>query len=244
VESAFIGVIHLAGLYAILTLTDLDFGMHGQEAARSVWDNIGEPHLKMTVLPGSSMLRRAIRRNLVSFPSQIPVLLKQPPADMQWRTVLLYFVRGWSQTAIAERFAVPVHRISRTLNEWSIRALAFGHIQVIDPEECCRLGIECQSDPPSERTGAGAVATVVRIAPAVSPSVWARPEGAGLLASLDAAIAHCARWRGEFWVNATARLADLRTAAAVAVERGRNAEVRVQHEVRVRDEERVSHAVA
>jgi hypothetical protein len=198
----------------------------------------------MTVLPGSSMLRRAIRRNLVSFPSQIPVLLKQPPADMQWRSVLLYFVRGWSQTAIAGRFGVPVHRISRTLSEWSIRALAFGHIQVIDPEECCRLGIECESDAPSEEIGAGAGAAVVEIAPAMSPSIWARPEGAGLLASLDAAIAHCAQWRGEFWVDATARLADLRTAAAVAVERGWNAELRLQHELRVREKERVSHAVA
>ena len=230
VKLASICALHIARLYAILTFAGLDFCMHSQEGAGSARENIAGPRVKMTVLPGSSMLRQALRRNIVSFPAQIPVLLKQPSADPQWRMVLLYFVRGWSQTAIAARFDVPVHRISRTLNEWSIRALAYGYVQVIDSEECCRLGIECESDPPAEEIRAVAGAVVVEIAPA-------QLDGAALLASLDVAIAHCGRWRGEFWAGATARLTDLRAAAALAVESGRS-------ELHPREEERVSHAVA
>ena len=230
VKLASICVLHLARLYAILTFAGLDFCMHSQEGVGSVRENIAGPRIRMTVLPGSSMLRQALRRNIVSFPAQIPVLLKQPSADPQWRMVLLYFVRGWSQTAIAARLGVPVHRISRTLNEWSIRALAYGYVQVVDSEECGRLGIECESDAPAEEIHTGAGAAVVEIAPA-------RPDGADLLASLDAAITHCGRWRGEFWAGATALLTDLRTAAAVAVESGRI-------ELHPREKERVSHAVA
>ena len=99
----------------------------------------------MTVLPGISLLRRAVRMNVVSFPAQVPVLLKQPPADMQWRMVVLYFVRGWSQRAIAARFGVPVHRISGALNEWSVRAVAFRYVQVIDHAACLRLGFESET---------------------------------------------------------------------------------------------------
>ena len=76
----------------------------------------------------------AVRANIVSFPSQIPTLLKQPSADMQWRVVLLFFVRGWSASRIGARFNVPRHRIWKTLNSWSVRALALGYVQVIDPE--------------------------------------------------------------------------------------------------------------
>ena len=44
---------------------------------RNVLD-IGEERLQTPVHPGSETLRRAIRANIVSFPSQIPTLLKQP----------------------------------------------------------------------------------------------------------------------------------------------------------------------
>jgi hypothetical protein len=95
--------------------------------------------------PGSIVLRRAIRRNVVSFPSQIPVFLKQGPEGMQWRAVLLFFVRGWSSPRIAERFQVPTHRIWQTLEDWSVRALALGYVHVLDPDAfaaCCRTGSE------------------------------------------------------------------------------------------------------
>jgi hypothetical protein len=72
---------------------------------------------------------------------------------MQCRVVLLFYVHGWSSVDIATRFNVPKHVIWGTLNEWSVRALALGYIQVIDPEAfaaCCRVddeyGINRNSD--------------------------------------------------------------------------------------------------
>jgi len=93
--------------------------------------------------PGSIVLRRAIRRNVVSFPSQIPVFLKQRDAGAQWRAVLLFFVRGWSSRRIAERFQVPTHRVWQILEDWSVRAWELGYVLVLDQEafaECCRPG--------------------------------------------------------------------------------------------------------
>ena len=84
--------------------------------------------------PGCAALRRAVRRNIVSFPSQAPALLKQPEADRQRRMVVLYFVCGWSAENVAARFHVPKHQAWKILNEWSVRALALGYVQVIDEE--------------------------------------------------------------------------------------------------------------
>ena len=70
---------------------------------------------KATFYPGSAVLRRAVRRNIVSFPSRVPVLLKIPADEMQWRAVLLYFVRGWSSAEIGARFRVPKHQIRQVL---------------------------------------------------------------------------------------------------------------------------------
>jgi hypothetical protein len=95
-----------------------------------------------------TVLRRAIRENAVSFPSRVPILLKGPPEEIQWRSVLLYFVRGWTATAIAARFHIPVHRIWHILNQWAIRATALGYIQVIDLElftACCRLDARAEA---------------------------------------------------------------------------------------------------
>jgi len=101
--------------------------------------------LLASVHPGMAVLRRAIRANAVTFPSHVPILLKQPPAEMQWRSVLLYFVCGWTSTAIAARFNVPVHRIWHLLNQWAVRAAALGYIQVIDAEafaSCCHVRMD------------------------------------------------------------------------------------------------------
>ena len=101
--------------------------------------------LLASVHPGMAVLRRAIRANAVSFPSHVPILLKQPSAEMQWRSVLLYFVCGWTSTAIAARFNVPVHRVCHLLNQWAVRAAALGYIQVIDSEAfatCCHVRVD------------------------------------------------------------------------------------------------------
>ena len=108
-------------------------------------DEKEEASVKAPIYPGSAVLRRAVRQNIVSFPSQIQAFLRRPAADMQCRVVLLFFVRGWTSIQIASRFGVPKHVIRGILNEWSVRALALGYIQVIDPEEfaiCCRMDEE------------------------------------------------------------------------------------------------------
>jgi hypothetical protein len=101
-----------------------------------------EERLRTPLHPGCAVLRRAVRENIVSFPSQIVAFLRNPPADMQCRVVVLFFVHGWSSVDIAARFNVPKHLIWGVLNDWSVRALALGYIQVIDPEAfdtCCRV---------------------------------------------------------------------------------------------------------
>lgn len=100
---------------------------------------------KTPVHPGCAVLRRAVRLNIVSFPSRIPALLKDPAGDIPWRVVVLFFVRGWRSADIAARFNVPKHRIWQILNGWSVRAWALGYLGVIDPEAfaaCCRFDVE------------------------------------------------------------------------------------------------------
>jgi hypothetical protein len=98
--------------------------------------------------PGIAFLRRAIRENTVSFPSQVPVLLKDFPSGMQWRTVLLYFVHGWSSSQIALRFRVPKHRIWKIVEQWAVRALNHGYLQVIDADaftHCCNKCLQSRT---------------------------------------------------------------------------------------------------
>jgi hypothetical protein len=242
----------------------------------------GAERLKTPIHPGSGILRRAIRMNIVSFPSQIPSFPKGSQADMQWRMVLLFFVRGWSVAKIAERFQVPRHRVWKLLNEWSVRAMAQGHVQVIDPEAfavCCRDDVEFGIGHDTEEVRLAEVKPLVRGVPqafpdaaaearAEAPAAWdgtragggpvdSTGETANLIAALDVAVAHCEEWRGEFWVHTATHLRDLRTAALAALDAGRSSERRdgffatsqngqgsLPRRLRVRDEERVSDAVA
>ena len=164
---------------------------------------------------GSAVLRRAVRRNIVSFPSQIPVFLKRPPADMQWRIVLLYFVRGWTSVKIGARFNVSKHQIRKILDAWSVRALALGYVQVIDPEAfaaCCHTDVEYGTNRNAEESDCSAAPVKrPRGGRAVSGSAGRNAvrgrlsvrltEPADLIAALDAAIAHCEEWPDEFWVR-------------------------------------------
>jgi hypothetical protein len=277
------GVSYLPDTYAILISAGLDFSMHSMDEKRNNPENHGTERLKTPVHPGSGILRRAIRGNIVTFPSQIPSFPKGSQADMQWRMVLLFFVRGWSVAKIAERFQVPSHRVWTLLNGWSVRAMAQGHVQVIDPEAfavCCRAELEGGTGHDIEEVRLAEVKPMVKssrhalpdeAAPGVgpeAPGAWDEARvGAGpvnspgasadLMAALDVAVAHCEEWRGEFWVRTAAHLRDLRTAALAALEVGRSSERRdgffatsasgkgsFSQGLRVRDEERVSHAVA
>jgi hypothetical protein len=275
-------VFHLADTYAILIFAGLDFIMHSMDEKWNSPEIHVAERMKTPIHPGSGILRRAIRGNMVSFPSQIPSCPKGSQADMQWRMVLLFFVRGWSVAQIAERFQVPNHRVWTLLNGWSVRAMAQGHVQVIDPEAfavCCRDDagggtghdieeVRLAEVRPLIKSGRHALADEAAPGGPEAPGAWdearagAGPvdspgESADLMAALDVAVAHCEEWRGEFWVRTAAHLRDLRTAALAALEVGRSSERRdgffaasasgkgsFSQGLRVRDEERVSHAVA
>ena len=219
----------------------LDFHMLLLDETRNAAAIDSEAGLKTPVYPGSAALRRALRANIVCFPTRIPVLLKQPAADTQWRMVLLFFVRGWSAARIAARFQVPKHRILRSLNEWSSRALALGYVQIIDPEafeSCCQVDVEYgtahdshEAHSPEFKPAFGGMPRLfadaspapcvpVALAPAASFAEDRPAESeeadAGVVGALDTAIARCEEWRGEFWTHLAAVLRDMRAAAAAA----------------------------
>lgn len=86
-------------------------------------------------LISNSALRVAIQRNLVSFPSQIPPLMKRPGGDSQDRMARLYFVLGWTVRSLCERYCLSKAMVQKLLSEWRVRAVAAGYIQDIHPEE-------------------------------------------------------------------------------------------------------------
>ena len=243
--------------------------MHLMQEKTISWKTNGDSRPSTLVHPGNSVLRRAIRSNIVTFPSQIPAFLKQPSADMQWRVVLLFFVRGWSSAEIARRFDIPRHRISEILNDWSIRALALGYVQVIDAEafaSCCRTDAEfwTKADVPEiRRSGVGAVLGNVPqafpdearnvvpdaglpLAETKSERKLVGPPGqiADFISGLDVSIAHCEEWRGEFWERAATLLRDLRMLGARALEFRRSSEqTDGLFTTSTREEEHASHAV-
>jgi hypothetical protein len=221
----------------------LDFSMHFMDEKRNTTDIHSEAPMKTPVHPGNSALRRAIRRNIVTFPAQIPVLLKQPPAEVQWRVVLLYFVRGWTSPKIATRCNIPIHQVSEILKEWTVRALALGYVQIIDAEAfatCCRIDIEGRSHRDTDETRLAAfsridgtdsspfpqaapvvvaqISQVSETTPAEDMAVDCSERNIDLIGALDVAIEHCEEWRDEFWMRAATLLRDMRIALAVALE--------------------------
>jgi len=88
-------------------------------------------------LVGNTTLRSAIRRNLVSFPSQIPPFMKR--GERQERIVQLYFVRGWRMKLIGQRYGLSKSAVRKLLSEWRIRAIAAGYIQDIHPDVLVEL---------------------------------------------------------------------------------------------------------
>src|ERR1700693_5312436 len=75
-------------------------------------------------------LRRAIQTNRVSFPAQIPCF-NQSRADIQWRLVQLYFVRGWNCIQLGRRYSLTRQRIEQLLALWVNRASTLGYLQEI-----------------------------------------------------------------------------------------------------------------
>lgn len=95
-------------------------------------------------LIGNTVLRVAIRCNLVSFPAQIPAFTKG--GDEQKRIVQLYFVRGWTARAICHRYGLSKSALRALLSDWKIRAVAAGYIQDIYPEALADLATGDDAD--------------------------------------------------------------------------------------------------
>jgi len=175
--------------------------------------------------------------------------------------VLLYFVRGWSLEDIARRFHMPKHRVWKSLNAWSVRALALGYVQVIDPEAFaaqCRMERELGIIRDNEDIWPADTRSVVKIVPRPLRGYASGTEAArrgttdetrpyapvesikslDLTAALEVAIARCDESQDEFWVLAAKLLRGLSAAASASSKNS------PQQGLCVRAEERVSHAVA
>jgi hypothetical protein len=72
----------------------------------------------------------------IAFPSQVPVFLHLHRPDVQWKMVVLYFVRGWPASRIAERYGLTSKRITQLLRQWVSRATAKGYLgRVPEPDQ-------------------------------------------------------------------------------------------------------------
>jgi len=86
-------------------------------------------------------MRREIRSHCISFPSQVPVFPHLPRIDIQWRIVLLYFIRGWSTQTIAIRYGMSRKRVMQLLKQWISQAIVSGYVDRIPSEtECVEPG--------------------------------------------------------------------------------------------------------
>lgn len=80
---------------------------------------------------GNRAIQGAVRHNLVSFPAGALVFPRQSRTDLQWRIAVLYFVRGWSFSAIARRYGLTHERIGQIARDWRKASIAAGYIQEI-----------------------------------------------------------------------------------------------------------------
>jgi hypothetical protein len=83
--------------------------------------------MKMTTL------RKAIRNNRVSFPSQVPMFVRNAPGNIQRYSVQLYFLHGWNCGRIARRYGYSRFYIWQLVNEWKRHAVSQGYLQAIPP---------------------------------------------------------------------------------------------------------------
>jgi hypothetical protein len=82
----------------------------------------------------NALLREAIRKNSVSFPSQTPCFAGNAGGGLHWRIAQLYFVSGWSVGRICLRHRLSKQMVRNILSQWRLRAVAAGFVQEIQPE--------------------------------------------------------------------------------------------------------------
>jgi hypothetical protein len=78
-----------------------------------------------------SSVRRAIRANWISFPSQVPTFSGCGQTDVQRKLIQLYFLMGWNCATIAARYGLVPDGVRRILNSWKRRAANAGYLQDI-----------------------------------------------------------------------------------------------------------------
>lgn len=88
--------------------------------------------IRMLEEAGNRVVRHGIRKNLVTFPSEVPVFKKTTRPDLQAKFAVLYFIRGWSASQIGERYGLGRQRVTQILTKWRLRAVRQGYIQLID----------------------------------------------------------------------------------------------------------------
>lgn len=85
-----------------------------------------------------SNLRRAIRANWISFPSQVPAFPGCGKADLHQKVVQLYFLMGWSCSRIAGRYGLTQDQVRGVLCGWRRHAANAGYLQHIPSIEVMR----------------------------------------------------------------------------------------------------------
>lgn len=85
---------------------------------------------------GNAGLRAAIRKNAVTFPSQMVRLRGSGSEnDEPEKIAHLYFICGWSVGSLSRRYGLSKKRIEDCLTRWRNRAVAAGFIQEIQPSK-------------------------------------------------------------------------------------------------------------
>jgi hypothetical protein len=101
----------------------------GPADARLTSDGLPD-ELLMNILDLSlDHLRIAIRNNLVSFPSQVPIFSAEPRSGVQWRLAELYFIHNWSSANLAPRYGLSGAYVSKLISRWVRRATVLGYLQ-------------------------------------------------------------------------------------------------------------------
>jgi hypothetical protein len=97
--------------------------------------NQSDPSVLRLEQTSIEVLRKAIRGNRASFPSQVPMFTRYDQPDLERRLVQLYFVSGWTCPDIGAKYKLTPGRVLKILDSWKRRAVKAGYIQYIPPAE-------------------------------------------------------------------------------------------------------------
>ena len=76
-------------------------------------------------------LRRLVRKNQISFPSQVPVFSHVPKPNVQWRLVTLFFIHNWPCTSLGARYGLSIGYVREIISIWVQRAASLGYLEEI-----------------------------------------------------------------------------------------------------------------